>query len=341
MKTLLLALALMPANAPGATVELDRDEVKAGQTVTVRLAGWPSGNVAVELCGNEGRRGTADCAVASSATTHVGAQGTGTVLLNAVKPPVACPCVVSVRPVDGGTARTVPITVKGAGTLTPAQRDQASAQAPSLTVTRVALEGGGLSLAWLGGSAERTLVYPVRYDGEVAVTDAPVTLMSGRAPDPTGVLAAPAMGTLAPGEERTYRVPVAFGAPALGDYQVAGRVEGLAREIVFTAETSSYPWAWPLLGLLFVGARTARDLRRRPAAAPAPATGVSVVCPHCSGEVLLQVGQPAGRPSAAEPPSPEEEPGPAEPSDRPDRTMPLGRFEKEARTSGSGQERAV
>ncbi len=306
MKTLLLALALapaqLPAQAPGATVVLARDEVRIGQTVTVRLSGWPSGNVAVELCGNEGRRGSADCAVASSATTHVGAQGTGNVLLTVVKPPVGCPCVVSVRPVGGGTPRTAPITVKGAGTLSQAERDQATPQAPSLVVTRVALEGGGLTAAWLGGAAERTLVYTVRNDGEVAVTDAPVTLMAGRSPDPTGVLTAPALGTLDPGEERTYRVPVRFGPPALGDYQVAGRIEGLAAEVSFTAETSSYPWAWPALGLLFVGGRTVRDLRRRPeeplpAAAVATGGGVSLTCPHCSGEFLLQVGK---VPAAAE-----------------------------------------
>jgi hypothetical protein len=297
VKTLLptLALALVPvpahAHAPGASVELDRDEVKIGQTVTVRLSGWPSGNVSVELCGNEGRRGSADCAVTSSATTHVNAQGGGSVLLNIVKPPVGCPCVVSARPVGGGTPRTVPITVKGAGTLTAAERAQASSQTPSLTVTRVALEGGGPVTAWLGGSAERTFVYTVRNDGQVAVTDAPVTIMSGRSPDPTGLVTAPAMGTLNPGEERTFRVPVRFGAPALGDYQVTGRIEGLPREIVFTAETSSYPWAWPLLGLLFVAGRTARDLRRGPEEPqrPAPvAAGVHVACPHCSGPLVLR-----------------------------------------------------
>ena len=302
MKTLLLALALLPAHAPGATVELDRSEVKIGQTVTVRLAGWPSGNVAVELCGNEGRRGTADCAVASSATTFVNAQGTGTVLLNIVKPPVGCPCVVSVRPVGGGTARTAPLTVKGAGTLTAAERDRADVQLPSLAVTRVSLEGGGPALAWFGGAAERTLVYTVRNDGEVAVTDAPVTLMAGRSPDPTGTLTAPALGTLAPGEERAYRVPVRFGAPALGTYRVAGRIEGLAQPVAFTAETSSHPWAWPLLGLLLVGARTVRDLRRGPAEEPAPAAGACLTCPHCAGEIFLQAGSvpPAGTEPAKE-----------------------------------------
>ncbi|GAA3210130.1 hypothetical protein [Actinocorallia longicatena] len=278
---ILLTVALLQ----GPTIDLDKAEVKPGQTVTVRLAGWPAGNVAVELCGNGGRRGSADCAVGSSATTFVNAQGSGTVLLNVARPPVGCPCVVSVKPVGGGTARTVPITVKGAGTMSLSQQRAADARSRSLTVTSVRLEGSSIG-AWFGGRASRTLVYTVRNDGEVTVADAPVSLSSGRSPDPTGILTAPALGSLEPGEERTYRVPVSFSAPAFGTYQVRGEIDGIERPVVFTGETSSYPWAWPFLGLLLAGATTVRR-RRRPRKADEP--GVTVVCPHCEGEVSLQL----------------------------------------------------
>lgn len=294
MKSVLVAsLALMPVAAQGPTIEIDRQEVAAGQTVTVRLAGWPSGNVAVELCGNEGRRGTADCAVASSATTFVGAQGSATALLTVAKPPVGCPCVVSVRPVGGGQARTVPVTVKGVKILSEQQRAEADAVTPSLTVTRVALEGGGPSASWLGGAAERTLVYTVKNDGELAVSDAPVSLAVGRAPDPTGILTAPALGTLEPGESKTFRVPVKLNGPAFGGYQVRGEIEGQAREIVFTAETSSYPWAWPVLLLALVAAPGLRRRPARPAAATGPAapSAATVACPHCGGELHLSLAQ--------------------------------------------------
>ncbi|MCD0449011.1 hypothetical protein LO762_07380 [Actinocorallia sp. API 0066] len=311
MKSVLVAsLALLPLGAQGPTVEVDRQEVAPGQTVTVRLAGWPSGNVAIELCGNEGRRGTADCAVGSSATTFVGPQGTATALLTVAKPPVGCPCVVSVRPVGGGQARTVPISVKGVRTLSEAQRAEADASTPSLTVTRVALEGGGFSSAWFGGPAERTLVFTVKNDGDLPVSDAPVTLAVGRAPDPTGILTAPALGTVEPGESRTFRVPVKFGGPAFGSYQVRGQIEGQARDVVFTAETSSYPWAWPLLLLLLVAAPGLRRAPARPAASAAPTTA-TVACPHCGGDLHLTLAHPA--PDTAEttavlPPVPVERP---------------------------------
>ncbi|GAB3685477.1 hypothetical protein GCM10027589_54440 [Actinocorallia lasiicapitis] len=274
--------------AQGPVIELDKTEVKAGQTVTVKLSGWPAGNVAVELCGNEGRRGSADCAVGSSATTFVNAEGRGTVLLNVAKPPVGCPCVVSVKPVGGGTARTVPIKVRGTATLNEIQQDDAAAASRSLTVTAVGVEGSSFG-AWFGGGASRTFVYTIRNDGAVAVTDPPVTLSYGRSPDPTGVLTAPALGTLAPGEERTYRVPVTFAAPAFGAYQVRGEITGIERPAVFTGQTSSYPWAWPVLGVLLVGATSIRRRRPRP---EAPG-GVTVRCPHCEGEITLTVG---GRP---------------------------------------------
>ncbi|MDX6740284.1 hypothetical protein [Actinocorallia sp. A-T 12471] len=307
MKSVLVAaLALMPVSAQGATVEIDRQEVSPGQTVTVRLSGWPSGNVSVELCGNEGRRGTADCAVASSATTFVGPQGSATALLTVAKPPVGCPCVVSVRPVGGGQARTVPITVKGVKTLSESQRAEVDAAVPSLTVTSISLEGGGPSAAWFGGPADRTLVYTVKNDGDLPVSDAPVSIAVGRAPDPTGIVAAPALGTIEPGASKTFRVPVKLSGPAFGSYQIRGEIEGQAREIVFTAETSSYPWVWPFLLLVLVAAPGLR--RRVPVAAPAAsgaAATATVACPHCGGDLHLQLTHPA----------PEKPAAPAEPTD--------------------------
>ncbi|MCP9951152.1 hypothetical protein [Actinomadura madurae] len=120
MRALLAAALAVPQiafQAPGPTVQADRAEARVGDTVTVDLAAWPPGNVLVELCGNGGARGSADCAVAAAATTFVDANGRGTAMVTVVKPPVGCPCVISARPVTGGRARTVPLAVKGVPTL--------------------------------------------------------------------------------------------------------------------------------------------------------------------------------------------------------------------------------
>ncbi|TYB42294.1 hypothetical protein [Actinomadura chibensis] len=254
------ALAGLALAAPGPSVEVDRTDVAVGQTVTVDLAAWPSGNVLIEVCGNGAARGSADCAVAAAATTFVNAQGRGTAMVTVVQPPIGCPCVVSARPVAGGRARTVPLTIKGVPTLTAAQRRTAAA-GPSrdLTVSGVRVDGGGPSAAWFGGPAERTVTFTVRNTGKAPVTDPPLTLAAGRGADPTGVLDAPAIGTLAPGQERTLSVKVKLQGPAFGRYAVVGELTGIDSPVRFTARTSAYPWALPALLALAIPATVLRE----------------------------------------------------------------------------------
>ncbi|TDB93943.1 hypothetical protein [Actinomadura sp. 7K534] len=267
MSALLAGVLAVPAlvlGAPGPTVEVDRTEVRVGETVTVDLAAWPAGNVLIELCGNGAERGSADCAVAAAATTHVGAEGRGTAMVTIVKPPIGCPCVISAQPVAGGRARTVPVKIAGVPTLTAAQRRTASAgPALDLTVSGVGVTGGGPSAAWLGGPAERTVAFTVRNTGKAPVTDPPLTLAAGRGAEPTGILDAPEIGTLAPGEERTFEVEVKLPGPAFGRYTVVGELTGIDRPARFTAHTSSYPWALPLLLALAVPATVVRELTRK------------------------------------------------------------------------------
>ncbi|TDD35835.1 hypothetical protein E1287_12670 [Actinomadura sp. KC06] len=281
MKALLAGTFALPSllfGAPGPSVEIDRAEAKPGDTVTVDLAAWPAGNVLIELCGNGGERGSADCAVAAAATTFVTGQGRGTAMITVVKPPIGCPCVVSARPVSGGRARTVPLKIEGVPVLTAAQRRTVSAgPARDLTVSGVRVSGGGPSAAWFAGPAERTVTFTVRNTGAAPVTDPPLTLAAGRGAEPTGILDAPKIGTLAPGEERTYEVDVTLPGPAFGRYTVVGELTGVDRPARFTAHTSSYPWALPALLALAVPATVVRELtsKRRPVRRPVPAEPVA------------------------------------------------------------------
>lgn len=263
-------LLASPALADPAIV-LDRTTVKPGQTVTVRLSGFAPGNLLVELCGNEARRGTADCAVASSASTYAGEGRTTAVMLNAAKPPVGCPCVIAVRPVTGGAPRTVPIKVSGVPTLAASQRPTAADAGGTrrLSATSVSVRDGGFMDGWLGGGAGRTLRVTLRNEGTTALTDLPLSLTLGRGPDPADLITAPALGSLNPGQERTYDIPFSLAAPAFGRYTVRGEIGGLDEPIAFTAHTASYPWAFPLLGALLVPLPLLTR-RRSPRPAPVP-----------------------------------------------------------------------
>ncbi|WP_051108858.1 hypothetical protein [Actinomadura flavalba] len=267
----LVLLPVVPASAAAARVTLDRTTVRPGETVTVRLTGWAAGNVVVEVCGNEARRGTADCAVATSATTFVQAKKTASVLLTVAKPPIACPCVVAARPVTGGDPVTAPLKIAGMDRLSSPETG-ALADSRKLTVTRVSVAGGGLA-PWVGGSAARTLRFTVRNDGRATLTDPPLSLAVGRGADPTTIVPAQPLGTLAAGEERAYEIPFTIAAPTFGRYSVRGEITTLDEPIAFTAHTSSYPWALPLAGALLVLLSLVRALRRpaRPPVIPADA----------------------------------------------------------------------
>ncbi|MBE1533065.1 hypothetical protein [Actinomadura algeriensis] len=263
-----------PAAAPaGPRIGLDRETVDPGQRVTVELTGWPAGNVLVELCGNRARRGTVDCAVGSSAGTFVREGTAAKVVLTAAKPPVGCPCVIAVRPVTGGEPRTVPIGVTGVRTA-PATAEPATGRAPArrLTATKVSVSGGGFGPGLLAGTARRTLRVTLRNNGTAALTDPPLTLTAGRGDQPARVIDAPSLGTLEPGTERTYDIPVTLDAPAFGRYTIRGEIAGLDDPIAFTAEAASYPWAVPILGALLVplpllaARRRAARTPRRPSA---------------------------------------------------------------------------
>ncbi|MEU5884945.1 hypothetical protein [Spirillospora sp. NPDC047279] len=267
---LLLTLPLLagPAiDAPGSA--------RIGQELTVKVSGFPAASVAVELCGNQARRGTADCAVSSSATMFVPEGRPATVVLKVVRPPIGCPCVIAARPVSGGTATTVPIKIKGVPTVKAVAAPAVPAR--NLTATKVSVRGGP---SWFGASTGRTLAVTLRNQGSVPITDPPLSLAVGRGAEPTGVVPAPPLGTLAPGAERTYEIPFTLDGPVFGRYTVRGEITGLDRPIAFTASTSGYPWALPLLGVLLIPLpllRRPRHRRRAGAAVTTPLTMNQIV----------------------------------------------------------------
>jgi hypothetical protein len=254
--------ALGQGPTPGAAppqVSLDRDAAGAGDRLTVHLAGWPAGNVLIELCGNEAGRGSADCAVGSSVQTHVPASGTTAAVMPVAAPPVPCPCVVRVRDLAGTTAVTASFTVTGdpgpaAG---PGAGSPPAGEPPVLT--GVAVTGGWTWPALFGGPARRTVTFTVDNPGDRPLGDPPALLL-GRGDHPTTLLDAPELEPVPPGERRTYRVPVTLPAPAFGSYTVRGEVAGAA----FLAETTSYPWGLTAVLATLVVVTVLARLRRRP-----------------------------------------------------------------------------
>lgn len=288
---MLVAVLAAPAPAaPPPRLAVDQVVAAVGSRITVTLSGWPAGMSTISLCGNGGRRGSADCAVTDSTQSYVTDSGRTQVRLAVVVPPAPCPCVVRAGTLDGRTIGTLPIAIIGlagrpagsaaglggpaepGGSTTPpggsAAEPTVSTAEPGgspepdgfpgpaddpgarLTVVDVALVGGWSWPALFGGPARRTLVVTVRNDGAVAVDEPALSVTMGRGERPTGYVAAPPVGTIGPARQHTIRLPVTIPAPAAGRYTLRGELDGPLIQPVAFGATMT-SYPW---GLLLAGA---------------------------------------------------------------------------------------
>ncbi|SEG63542.1 hypothetical protein SAMN05444920_103604 [Nonomuraea solani] len=240
--------AMTPAPDPSSVteavpaIELDRTAATVGETITVTLGGWPPGNVLVEVCGNERRGGSSDCAISGGVAAVVLDGGTTRVPLPLPAPPVACPCVVAATAVTGVAATTVPLQLSGAPQTAAAQ----NTGTPKLTIIDTALPEGP-SWWWLFGlSGSTPLDITIRNDGTAAAENPPVSLQSGPEGGPGAIITSPAIGTIQPGQQHTFRVEVPLEAPVFGPFEVSGTIQ----DTVLRTGESVYPFG--LLALLVI-----------------------------------------------------------------------------------------
>ncbi len=258
-------------------VHVQPGSVAPGGTITVTASGLPpSTDYLVQVCGDGGQGSSATCDTTGATTGAASARGDFVVRLLLALPPAPCPCVVEVRPVHGTGAAvapvvTAPVTIVGSAERAPVQA--VGVESPSgLRVTRAALLGSAGVAEWFGGSPGRTLVLTLTDAGPDPVPSTPFVLRTGQGPDPTGIVAAPAVPPLSPGQTVSYRVPVTFPAFAAGTYEVRGVLGSPGQTVVFTATTGLFPWAAALVvGLLLLAAiilAVPSRRRRRPGRGP-------------------------------------------------------------------------
>jgi hypothetical protein len=118
MGAALLALSVSTVHAlpivSGPAVTLDQDEVISGGRVVVTVDGFSSRNVTIAVCGNEARRGSADCEMTTSQQIRFEDDGEPTWTRFVVpEPTLPCPCVVRVTSPDNDEIAVTPIVITG------------------------------------------------------------------------------------------------------------------------------------------------------------------------------------------------------------------------------------
>ncbi|MFC8845968.1 MULTISPECIES: hypothetical protein [unclassified Micromonospora] len=239
------ALALAP-EAPGAAgggpgVTPPAGPLRVGQRVLVGLDGWPAGTVQAEVCGNAARRGVLDCATADATHAQVPPSGRTRLPVLLAAPPVACPCVLRVRTPTGTATATADLPLDGV-----AAPPAATGVPAELTLVTLRADDRSGPRGWFGLPGELTVRFTLRNPGPEEVTDPPLTLLVGPPGRARTIVAAPAVGIVAAGGTRDYRVTVPTGQAPFGRYEVDGRIEVPGHPVAFTVEAARRPWGLPV-----------------------------------------------------------------------------------------------
>jgi hypothetical protein len=260
--------SLPAAAAPRGQLTVTPESVTPGESVDIigfSLA--PSAVYQVTVCGDEARRGSADCSQASSQTRTTSAKGSWGAQLVVSVPPVPCPCVVAAFPNTGGVPVTTPLDIVGAptGPLLPIP-------APlTFSVSQAQLQGSGPWQSFFGASAKRTLVLTVHNGSTQSVFDPPISVRLGKGANPTQIVPTQPLGTIPAGGVRSFQIPVTFPAFAVGTYVVAGEVGYAGSEATFRSNGDFVaPWGAYITAILILTAiiwwiyvRIRRRLHRR------------------------------------------------------------------------------
>jgi hypothetical protein len=247
-----LGTVLAIGSTPAGAVSVPRISVQPSSVApgtTVLVGGYnldPLTNYQLQVCGNGGLGTSANCALASSTTAATSEIGHFLVKMIVEIPPVPCPCVLEALPApgSGGVSQqflSTSVDIHGAPVATPVPAS--STIAPSgLVVEQVVLKGSGSWAEWFGAPPHRTLEVWFRDGGPNLIPSTPFVLRAGKGPNPTQVVAAPAVPPLFPGQVVSYRVPVSFPVLAFGHYEVGGVLGAPGQTVVFTVTTRLVPW---------------------------------------------------------------------------------------------------
>ncbi|MFV2083996.1 hypothetical protein [Micromonospora sp. LOL_021] len=252
-----------PATATAPQVAVAPAAALVGATVTVTLAGWPTGTVQLEICGNQARRGALDCATGSARQLYVADRQPVSARLTVAAPPVACPCVVRARALaPPATDEVATVTVTGTAAID--VTDLAAPVAPA-GPDRTGLRLAGVSVApaernWPALFALRGEIridVDLRNDGTAEVGAAQLFLLTGRPGRATSVVEGTDIASLPAGHATTVRIVVPIDGPLYGRYAVLGRLTpaemvGGSDAVEFEVRTERYPWGWAALAGLLI-----------------------------------------------------------------------------------------
>ena len=229
----------------GPKITLDRDKVSIGDSVRVTITGFDTSYVVISVCGNEARRGSADCNMVQSDGRPLSQDGTPTIGVMPIStPPAPCPCVIRVASRMNDQVAISAITIVGH----PVAEVVDAVDAPpgvSVSIRAVAAPNGvtGWVKSSLGGGAAYDVTIAVKNQSTTPISRLAVTASAGRGGNSD--IAVPDFGdpgTILPGQTWQQTVTATVSAPSLGTVNWRASVAGAGMGAQATTSTQNVPW---------------------------------------------------------------------------------------------------
>lgn len=281
---LMVGVAASPAHAmpitSGPAVSLDQTEVAAGGAVVVTVDGFTSRNVTIAVCGNEARRGSADCEMTASQQIRFEDDGSPTWTRFIVpEPTLPCPCVVRVTSPDNDELAVTPIVVTGhpvADVVDP----PVIGDLVDVTISAGTDADGVVDAvrAELGGPTTYAVTVSVRNIGSSPLRNVRLALDAARGGNAVPSIDIEDPGLIGVGQTWQQTVRVRVPTPSFGEVQWTATASGAGQPVAASARTNHRPVLLIVLvallvadvGLLLIRF-TIRRRRRAADAAAAPA----------------------------------------------------------------------
>lgn len=253
-------VAEAPDRAPGdpvvsgPTVSLERYELSAGEAVIVSMTGFTSRSITVTVCGNEARRGSADCNMRGGKAREIEHERVTTQLRYIVSvPPTPCPCLMRVANSDQSEIGIAEFTLRDHPVVEPVDPEDPG---PLVSATLVAEPHYGnmfgRAQASLGGAVDYLVTLRVTNLTTTRLTSLSATASALRGTDELADVPILDPDTLEAGQTWEHTVLVELPAPRWGSVEWNALVSGSGPAVAADTATANRPTALLVLAAVLV-----------------------------------------------------------------------------------------
>jgi hypothetical protein len=255
---LAVALAALPAGAQesgisGPTLTLSETAVAPGAQITVIFTGFTGRLVTLSVCGNQAKRGSADCNMpASQGVRLYHVDDTPLTAFVVSTPPGTCPCVIRASS-DTGELAYAPIEIQGVAT--GAVVDPYTDDAPlEMSISARPAPDGILATvrSWLGGATPYEVHVTVRNASTEQFSAVKVNGAVGRDAETDIDSFELEPGAMGAGQSWTGTTTVEVAAPVIGSFDVRAVASGAGPVTEASVGSRAVPWLLIVLVLVLV-----------------------------------------------------------------------------------------